>query len=225
MMRTLRPKARMLCSRSMSLSSPTHQPQLATPQQREEFFRHLLQDDVQPLQSRIQALQELVRLIERDTYRAGLAAPRESKEFGHPSRALREPAAMYRLVRAMWDELREGGRLALEHRDPAIVIDDERLMAKLVAILVRNALEELHDEISDELMKKLNIRVRNAIYTALHARRTMGWSKHAPDYVIYQMQFIPTYWEQPELLDGYLQSWKRSGEPMDEHDGKPKEQS
>jgi hypothetical protein len=85
-------------------------------------------------------------------------------------------------------------------------LDDEQAMAELLAIMARNNLEDLHagdGEISDRLMKKINQRFRNAIYTGLHAAKSQRRSISARRWVDYHRRSIPMYWEAPELIPGY----------------------
>jgi hypothetical protein len=41
-------------------------------------------------------------------------------------------------------------------------------------------------------------------------------SQAARSYVDYQLQHIPPYWEEPKLFEGYVRSFKRRGEDVDE---------
>jgi hypothetical protein len=92
-------------------------------------------------------------------------------------------------------------------------IDDATALAKLCSIAVRNALEGFHvRHLTDEQTRELNPIIRDAIFTALHASHWMDRSDHARRWVDYQLQLLPSYWEAPELLDGYLASLRRSGE-------------
>jgi hypothetical protein len=88
-------------------------------------------------------------------------------------------------------------------------LDDEQIMAEVLNMIVRNNLEDLHageGEISDALMKKLNRRVRNGIYTGLHALKWQRPSISADRFVDYHLRSIPSYWEAPELIPGYRDS-------------------
>jgi hypothetical protein len=86
-------------------------------------------------------------------------------------------------------------------------------MAKYVAMVVRNALEDFHCEhLTDEQMKQLNPLIRNAIATALHAFDHYERSAAAHEFVDYHFRSIPKYWEQPEMLEGYVKMWLRRGE-------------
>lgn len=74
-------------------------------------------------------------------------------------------------------------------------------MAKFLAMVVRNAMEDYHHKyLSDEQMKELNPIVRNAIYTGLQALSYCDRSEGARSFVEFQTMSIPRYWEQPELL-------------------------
>ena len=59
-------------------------------------------------------------------------------------------------------------------------------MAKFLAMLVRNGMEDFHhNHLSDEQMKELNPIIRNAIYTGLHALRHCRTSKGAKAFVYF----------------------------------------
>jgi protoheme ferro-lyase len=73
--------------------------------------------------------------------------------------------------------------------------------------VVRNATEDFHAEhLSDAQMRELNPIIRNAVYTALHAVHSMLQSQLASRWVMFQMMYIPSYWEQPELLEAHVNS-------------------
>ncbi len=81
---------------------------------------------------------------------------------------------------------------------------DSRI-AKFIAIVVRNAMENFHSQRpSDAQMKELNPTIRNAIFTALQALRLKDQSFGARLFVEFQSALIPSYWEEPHLLDDYL---------------------
>jgi len=71
----------------------------------------------------------------------------------------------------------------------------ENYFAKLLAISVRNSMEDFHSKyLSDAQMKELNPIIRNAIYTALvRINENM-------EYIEFYEQYIPDYWEDCELL-------------------------
>lgn len=78
-----------------------------------------------------------------------------------------------------------------------------RSEAKFIAIVVRNALEDIHIKyIPDGVMKEFNTILRNSIYTAIYARETQFDSMRSKEYMEYQRSQIPSYWEEPELLEG-----------------------
>ena len=83
-------------------------------------------------------------------------------------------------------------------------------LTMLLAIIVRNAMENFHHEhLSDKQMKTLNPIIRNAICTGLHAMEHCGHSNGARAFVEHQGMMIPGYWEQPELLPGLVATVKR----------------
>ena len=85
-----------------------------------------------------------------------------------------------------------------------------REMAKYIAIVVRNAMEDFHcKHLSDEQMKELNPIIRNAICTALHAGQLADSSSAAMQFIDYHNRSIPRYWEEPVLLDGFKQMLER----------------
>jgi len=101
---------------------------------------------------------------------------------------------------------------------------DLQSKAKLVAIVVRNAMETFHSEhLSDAEMRELNPIIRNAIYTALHAADAQSHDENAKAWIATQLIHIPPYWEEPELLAAYRRSLitgdpapaaERSGSPL-----------
>lgn len=85
-----------------------------------------------------------------------------------------------------------------------------RDMAKFVAAVVRNAMEDFHvAHLTDDQMRELNPIIRNAICTALHAAERSGVSEAANRYVEYHARNIPAYWEEPTLLEGYVRMEQR----------------
>lgn len=91
-----------------------------------------------------------------------------------------------------------------------------RDMAKFVAIVIRNAMEDFHcADLSDAQMKELNPIIRNAVYTALHAGANAGKSEAAMRFLEFNTLCIPSYWEAPELLEDYQKK-------MEQEEPKPK---
>lgn len=81
------------------------------------------------------------------------------------------------------------------------LLEQNRGVAKYVAIVVRNAMEDFHvAHLTDAQMKELNPIIRNAIFTALYAMVRAGTSPAAKDFADWHMRSIPEYWEEPELL-------------------------
>ena len=85
---------------------------------------------------------------------------------------------------------------------------DESLQAwtKVIAISVRNELEDIHSQhISDELMPDLNRSVRRGIYLALRNLFLLTNPKETDDYVRakvllwFHLMMIPDYWEDTEM--------------------------
>ncbi len=82
-------------------------------------------------------------------------------------------------------------------------------MAMFLAMVVRNAMEDFHHKyLSDEQMKELNPIIRNAICTGLHALRYSDKSEGARSFFDFHTISIPKYWEQPELLDDFVETVK-----------------
>ena len=56
---------------------------------------------------------------------------------------------------------------------------------------------------------RLNVIVRDAVCTALHAFNNHERSDAAKRFMDYNLRMIPKYWEPPELLKGYVKMWER----------------
>ncbi|MBP7937825.1 MAG: hypothetical protein KA354_24560 [Phycisphaerae bacterium] len=88
--------------------------------------------------------------------------------------------------------------------------EEEKQFALLIAMVVRNAMEDFHHEhLTDEQMKGLNPIIRNAICTALHAFNHYSSEPAARRFIDYHMRMVPKYWELPELLAGYMDMWDK----------------
>jgi hypothetical protein len=82
-------------------------------------------------------------------------------------------------------------------------------MAKFIAIVVRNEMEDFHVEnLDDTQMRKLNPIIRNAICDALHMMANGDDPKIAPS-VALNLSRIPSYWEEPKLSDEYVGAVKK----------------
>ena len=67
------------------------------------------------------------------------------------------------------------------------IINDKNLLAKTIAAVVRNAMEDFHVKyLTDEQMKELNPIIRNAIYTILQREDLL---------LSYFLTFVPKYCE------------------------------
>jgi hypothetical protein len=85
----------------------------------------------------------------------------------------------------------------------------QRELPKIFAMVVRNALEDFHvKHLSDDQMRELNPIIRNAICTSLHMIENMT-DDRVRAYLGFQKMLIPSYWEEPELLDEYVESITR----------------
>lgn len=99
-----------------------------------------------------------------------------------------------------------------EHVEP-VLSDEIQQYAKFIAIVVRNAMEDFHARhLSDEQMKELNPIIRDAIATALHAFNHYEQLPAARRYVDHQFRCVPSYWERPQLLEGYVKMLQRDAE-------------
>lgn len=97
------------------------------------------------------------------------------------------------------------------NKPPQAVREDQRL-ASYIAMVIRNAMEDFHcRHLTDDQMKELNPIIRNAVCTALHAFNNYEKADAAAGFVDFNFRMIPKYWEEPELLDDYVQMWERHG--------------
>lgn len=81
--------------------------------------------------------------------------------------------------------------------------DGLKFQSKYISIVIRNAMEDFHTKhLSDEQMKELNPIIRNAIYTALYAMQYCNDSLRMREFMGSQVEMIPRYWEEPELIGG-----------------------
>ena len=75
-----------------------------------------------------------------------------------------------------------------------------KFQSKLISIVIRNAMEDFHTKhLSDAQMKELNPIIRNAVYTALYSMHYCKDSMKLMEFISYQSDMIPDYWEEPEL--------------------------
>lgn len=87
---------------------------------------------------------------------------------------------------------------------------EDQQLSSYIAMVIRNAMEDFHcQHLTDDQMKQLNPIIRNAVCTALHAFNNYEKADAAARFVDYHFRMIPEYWEQPELLEGYVQMWDR----------------
>ena len=84
--------------------------------------------------------------------------------------------------------------------------DHERTLAMIIAMTVRNHIEDLHEHITDELMIKLNQHTRDAVFTTLVAMKEYPDSEAAQRFIGFQSMLIPKYWEEPKLTDEYVRT-------------------
>ena len=76
------------------------------------------------------------------------------------------------------------------------MLEDDNLLAKAIASVVRNQMEDFHYKyLSDEQMKELNPIIRNSIYTALQLVRENPVLLYC-----YSKLYVPTYWEDCERI-------------------------
>ena len=75
--------------------------------------------------------------------------------------------------------------------------------SKYISIVIRNAMEDFHSKhLTDAQMKELNPLIRNAVYTALYTMQYCKDSVKAQEFMDSQVEMIPDYWEEPELIGG-----------------------
>lgn len=104
--------------------------------------------------------------------------------------------------------------------------------ARIIAMTIRNALEELHGGgiaepehgLTDEQMRRINPIVRNATVTALHALENVN--RGGAFFVNFQHMLLPKHWEEPEFIEEYVEMFKRHAAEIREdsvckHCGKP----
>lgn len=98
------------------------------------------------------------------------------------------------------------------NKPPQAVKEDQKL-ANYIAMVIRNAMEDFHcRHLTDDQMKELNPIIRNAVCTALHAFNNYEKADAAAGFVDFNLRMIPKYWEEPELLDDYVQMWELRGQ-------------
>ena len=79
-------------------------------------------------------------------------------------------------------------------------------IAAYIAMVVRNAMDDFHcAHLSDAQMKELNPVIRDGVCTALHALENRRRSKTAEALLRMTLRMIPSYWEQAQLMDDYLE--------------------
>jgi hypothetical protein len=84
------------------------------------------------------------------------------------------------------------------------LLKDTKQTAMLVAMTIRNAMEDFHiQHLSDAQMKELNPIIRNAVATALYALRNYGEDEACTKFVNFQTILFPPYWEEPQLNEEF----------------------
>jgi hypothetical protein len=64
---------------------------------------------------------------------------------------------------------------------PVTNLEDMKTMSLFIAVVIRNAMEDFHvKHLSDAQMRELNPIIRNAVFTAVHATRSIDWSLRLP---------------------------------------------
>ena len=98
------------------------------------------------------------------------------------------------------------------NKRPTLAKEDQQL-ANYITTVIRNAMEDFHcKHLTDDQMQELNPIFRNAICTALHAFNNYEQADAAARFVDFNSRMIPKYWEEPELLDDYVENWDLNGE-------------
>ena len=78
----------------------------------------------------------------------------------------------------------------------ANMLEDDNLLAKAIASIIRNQMEDFHCKyLSDGQMKEVNPIIRNSIYTALQLVR-----ENPVFLYCYSKLYVPTYWEDCERI-------------------------
>lgn len=78
----------------------------------------------------------------------------------------------------------------------ANMLEDDNLLAKAIASIIRNQMEDFHCKyLTDEQMKELNPIIRNSIYSALQLIRQDPMMLY-----VYAKMYVPTYWEDCEKI-------------------------
>jgi len=81
---------------------------------------------------------------------------------------------------------------------------EEITAAKLIAIVMRNALEDFHvQHLTDAQMKELNPILRDAALTSVYMLKHSYRSKRMQSVMGWSFACIPDYWEEPKLLKDY----------------------
>lgn len=89
-----------------------------------------------------------------------------------------------------------------------------RILAKYIAIVVRNELEDFHCKyLSDDQMRELNPLIRDGICSALHAYFNYHEYENATGFVNWNFFNIPDYWEEPQI-----NSWLRRESGFDKEE-------
>ncbi len=82
----------------------------------------------------------------------------------------------------------------------------DEVTAMFITAVVRNVMERVHKDLTDEQMDQLTSTIRDATFTALHAMANHSRSEGARAYVYSHTLMIPRDGEEPELLDDYVVS-------------------
>ena len=90
--------------------------------------------------------------------------------------------------------------------------DDRKAVAKYIAAVVRDAMEDFHSRhLSNEQMAQLNPLIRNAIYTALYTLDSVTNCDASARFMEEHAKRIPSYWEAPVLLPAFQKMLERRG--------------
>jgi hypothetical protein len=112
-----------------------------------------------------------------------------------------------------------------EHAEPPPLTDEDRDLATLIAMHVRNNLEELHGGgsrldfreeggeyrgLTDEQMRLINPIVRNSVADMLHALTNYDDRLAARRLLAFSRMLVPDYWEPAELSESYTElDWSK----------------
>lgn len=76
-------------------------------------------------------------------------------------------------------------------------MENNKIIAKILAHNARNKLDDLHEFIPDELMKQINIRMTQGIYEVLEVFFVFNKKNKLRKILMEYFLSVPDYWEDP----------------------------